>query len=267
MLFSLLFPSLLFITIKLKSITLPLEARYGTFTIPIGIGNNPVKGVNLNLESDRMYQINLFIEDSEISVINKIETVKLDTTEAKAQKVKAKIYLDKNKTIFIKEYPLYNIVVNSFSYFDNLPLAYKFRDEDYSIIHRLYKEEMISYRAFTLNMNFANNSGNISFGPFTEKDLKSIKFKVDESFPSWGSNMKSLSIGDVQIDINDYFMFQARYQMLFFPYPLFNALKDNIFKEYLANDICFMILYIEGKGISCNCSVKEKIQPLIFNFE
>ena len=70
-----------------------------------------------------MYQINLFIEDSEISVINKIETVKLDTTEAKAQKVKAKIYLDKNKTIFIKEYPLYNIVVNSFSYFDNLPLA------------------------------------------------------------------------------------------------------------------------------------------------
>ena len=45
---------------------------------------------------------------------------------------------------------------------------------------------MISYRAFTLNMNFANNSGNISFGPFTEKDLKSIKFKVDESFPSWG---------------------------------------------------------------------------------
>ena len=51
--------------------------------------------------------------------------------------------------------------------------------------------------------------------------------------------------------------------MLFFPYPLFNALKDNIFKEYLANDICFMILYIEGKGISCNCSVKEKIQPEI----
>ena len=89
--------SFLFITTEQKSITLPLEERYGTFTFPIGVGNNPVKSVNLNLESDRMYRINLFLEDSEISVTNNIETVTLDTIEGKAQKVKAKIYLDENK--------------------------------------------------------------------------------------------------------------------------------------------------------------------------
>ena len=128
---------------------------------------------------------------------------------------------------------------------------------------------MISYKAFTLNISFADNYGNIIFGerPFSEKGLKSIQFKVNENFPSLGSHMKSLSIGNVQIDINDYFMFQGRYQMLFFPYPLFNALKEKVFKKYLNNGMCNLILYIEGKGISCNCAIKQNIEPVIFNFE
>ena len=129
---------------------------------------------------------------------------------------------------------------------DSLGMAYQFDNEDYSLIHRLYKEKKIKEKVFGFEYK-AQNKGYLYFGgipkEITEKKYKAYCPVSDES-NDWNCKMKRITIGNNYYEFDgegDIFFFETGQNRISAPGRFINYMKRELFKPYFDKKECTRI--------------------------
>ena len=130
-------------------------------------------------------------------------------------------------------------------------LGFKFKNEEYSFIHQLYKNKHIERLIFAFHFDENKYGGSVLFGgvPNDINDYNKYKgnCKVDDNFSSWGCNVTNIKIKDFNIELNNYATFHSTFYGICYSKMLFKLFSD-ILKEQIKDNICG--LFNEGEGIN-----------------
>lgn len=176
-----------------------------------------------------------------------------------------------------------SILVNSFHYIlsksdikyfpDNgLSLAYKPKNEEYSLIHQLYKQGLFDHLQYTFSPNdLQHYKGFIYFGGVPYDEIKKYPYrkdiKIENGNDSWGFRLKGVKYNNVFHLYDKYTVINSCLIGMLYSDEIMNLLQE-ILKEKLINNIC----HIENtKGatqwISCDKIIDEFEQTIDFKFE
>lgn len=253
-------------------IVLPLDYQFGTFELSIGFGlTNEPEPMVLNMEADYLWKnpINL-TNDNELQLQNSSSTKLLINEYTIAQEIIGTIHIDKDKLVSINNFHFYTIYNVTNEGYNGIPLAYKFTNEKYSLIHALYNDNIIQYKsfAFAFDVNY-KNEGKFYIGKvFDTQDnfTYSITFDVDDSFANWGTQLRSVIYGNDSYTYNNHSLFQIKFRYTLIPSAFFNHLRDGLFAKYIDNKQCEVSAYMLGKGILCDCNIKKEFPMFKFVF-
>ena len=126
-------------------IVLPLDYQFGTFELSIGFGStDEPEPMVLNMEADYLWKnpINL-TSDNELQLQNSSSTKLLINEYTITHEIIGTIHIDKDKLVSINNFHFYTIYNVTNEGYNGIPLAYKFTNEKYSLIHTLYNDNII----------------------------------------------------------------------------------------------------------------------------
>ena len=129
-------------------------------------------------------------------------------------------------------------------------LGFKFKDEDYSFIHQLYKKKHIELLLYAIHFDDSKYGGSVYFGGLPGDINEYNKYKgncnADENFSSWGCNVTHIKINNINITMNNYSIFHSTFYGLFYSDTLFKVLSDAL-SEQINDHTCGV--YNEGKTV------------------
>ena len=138
--------------------------------------------------------------------------------------------------------------------------AHKIKNEDYSIIDLLYKQNKIESKKFTLEI-INNPKGNIYFGDIPNDVLGNYTHMMnvplsDKSSAYWEINIEYIFIDPISYVYTNVYMktqyiakLSAKEYQSYVPVSVMDFIKQEIFSEYFENKTC-----TEGyDGVKCKC--------------
>lgn len=155
-----------------------------------------------------------------------------------------------------------------------LSLAFKFKKENYSVIHYLKKNNLIDRLTYSFIPNEADK-GSFVLGrgnyELTKKHLpNSLNFicAIDPSYITWGCTMNSVSFlsNDIKAEykVNSYVMFKMNKNKMIFPIKFMDFILDILNKDYTC------LLYSKNnntkKYIRCKTN-HENLEKLFIKFK
>lgn len=253
-----------------KILKLPLIRNYGTYDIEISINNKPFKYFELNMLAEYIW-INKFFtnEDEEVIYSPNKEEMILFNTKVEAKKDSPSLTFNIKDNITVNSFPLYYIVEYSNNFYDTLPLAFKFSNESYSLIHFLKKNNYIDNKGFGIIYNKDNISeASLYLGGFPNEfsEGKSLTVKVNESFSSWGFTLYKIKISSYIYKVEQYSFFQTKEPKILVPIEFYNFLRKNILNEYIMDEYCYYVNSVNGEQFVCICSQIEDFPNITFIF-
>ena len=156
---------------------------------------------------------------------------------------------------------------------DSIGMAYQFDNEDYSLIHTLYKEKKIKEKVFGFEYK-EQNKGYLYLGgipkEITKKKHKAY-CKVSDESSYWNCKMKRITIGNNYYEFDgdgDIFFFETGQNRISAPGRFINYMKRELFKPYFDKKECTRIDTLVGtKTVRIECK-KYAIETFpSFNFE
>lgn len=145
-----------------------------------------------------------------------------------------------------------------------ISLAYKFKNESFSFIHHLYKNNLIDHKKFTISYR----TGEIHFGGVNE--YIPLKYKgscnVNEGYYSWGCNMKGIRYNNKYYPFNTYAAFHSAYNDMFLMDEFYNFMIQEVLKKEIDEKICYEELSVYGNYVYCD-NLPNENKPISFDFE
>ena len=130
-------------------------------------------------------------------------------------------------------------------------LGFKFKDEEYSFIHQLYKNKHIDRLIYAIHFDGNYYGGSVLFGglPNDIKEYNKYKgnCKVDDHFSSWGCNVTNIKIKEINVQLNNYTIFHSTFYGVFYSKMLFKLFSEGL-QEQISEHTCG--LYNEGENVS-----------------
>lgn len=142
-------------------------------------------------------------------------------------------------------YRFYQTSVQSYIVKDSgFAFAYKFDNEDFSIVHQLKKNNITDYLSYTVSPfeKDENYHGLIYFGKFPRKIIQGKhvgKCKVNDKYSSWYCTLKSVSIGNKQFYNKDDMAISTINGDITIPKAFFNFLELEVFD--IKNNKCKVV--------------------------
>lgn len=128
-------------------------------------------------------------------------------------------------------------------------LGFKFKNEEYSFIHQLYKNKHIDHLLYGIHYD-GQYGGMIYFGGLPKDINEYNKYKgycrADENFMSWGCNVTHIKINNIDIQMNNYSIFHSTFYGIIYSELLFKLLVDAL-QDKINAQTCG--IYNEGKTI------------------
>ena len=261
------FPLFLFLyTVKQTSskiITIPLTSGLGGYEIILYIGNSThQKQFQLNMEIDYLhikYSSPSSIEMGTM-VYYPVGQTNMTVIESSSSFVAtSKFYLTENKSYFMDNFPFILLINCDYFLFraNYFPLSFKYQNESYSFIHRLYNDNVISNRGFGILYDKKIEKAKLYIGGYEEKDLEEYRYKtiipVNTNKTTWGCNLNSIFFENYTYNINDYFYFQSNAHKITVPKSFYDFLEKTIFSPFIEDGSCQPILAIKGYTFQCDC--------------
>lgn len=162
-------------------------------------------------------------------------------------------------------------------YSEAFGFAFYFFDEEFSIVHHLYKKKITDDLKFSFTEQ-KDGKGNVYIGG--TPDISSYLYKgncsVNESYTSWGCNIDKVIMSRYEkgndkiinvINVNHtYAFFQSSQHMIYVPEKFIMFLVNNTFKEFIKKSYCeyHERFAYNDDGITCNCDVVSKLPNISF---
>ena len=198
------------------------------------------------------YQIQLVVNTFIFATISndffEHETIKTDIYENKTiEEAKGNFTLINNPSIKLSNYSLYYGQIFFIPHL-GLSLAYKFKDESYSFVHKLYHDNYIDYKAFTFN--YYNQ---IIFGEHIEKIPFKYKgqFDIDKSYSHWGANISGINYRGYHYDFNTHFIVHSGYYQMIVSNQIFDFMTKVIFADEIELNNCVIENSFNEKHLNC----------------
>lgn len=143
-----------------------------------------------------------------------------------------------------------NVIID-YSHYNSVPLinlAYKYKDESFSFVHKLYHDNYIDYKAFTFN-----SYNQIIFGkhieqiPFTYKG----QFDIDNSYSHWGANITGINYRGYHYDFNTHFIVHAANDQMIVSTEFFDFMIKEIFADAIELNNCVIEKTFNEKHLNC----------------
>ena len=141
---------LIFIQINSAILNEVLSMFYDSIDLNIYIGSYTKEELfDLSLTSDLFWvSTSLYLpEKDNMSISHGEEFININNQNIKANLLENQIHLVK-ENITIPSFPLYYTIDYVDSAFDTIPLAHRFNNESFSLVHKLYKLKLISELKF-----------------------------------------------------------------------------------------------------------------------
>ena len=174
------------------------------------------------------------------------------------------------QNIPIIDYSLY-LSTDSIQYYPDqgLGLAYKFEDNSFSIVHNLYKRNIIDHLTFTIESHRGYKNASIHFG-YTDIDLIT-KFKgvlkVNDDIKYWGSMLNGITFNNTYYEMNSYSIINTCINELFYSDEVFDFVYNVILSDYKKDGICYKNTTNIGLSyLTCKQKIREYNNELLFLF-
>ena len=150
---------------------------------------------------------------------------------------------------------------------EGIGMAYKFRDESFSYIHRLYQETIIDH----LFLGFENHAkkGVVYFGGIPDNNHLKMPYKgicqMSDNDNKWGCYLSSLLFKGKTIHIDQFAFFNTGIPSIFLSEEYFSIIVNEIYKDYINSGKC--ILQKDGDKntiISCLEDIDKSNEELGF---
>ena len=175
---------LLFILFKVgisQIITIPLQQGLEGYEVFLYIGNScKLHQFQLNMEKDYLFlnYYSLISIEPESTIHQPVVETNMITNES-GFITTSTFYLNSGKFDLLTNFPFITIINIESSYPINyIPLSFKYQNESYSIIHRLYKDNNIKRKGFGLIFHQPSKNPVLSLGGYEEKHLGDFKYKT-----------------------------------------------------------------------------------------
>ena len=155
---------------------------------------------------------------------------------------------------------------------NSIPLAHRFPDEAFSIVHQLYKQNDISHLAFGFS-KYMTYRGYLYFGGLPKEEKESqyeAKCKVKSDDYYWGCDLEYVYFGDRKYDmyINaNYSKFSTNHFNILAPVSFLTYMKNTVFKEMIERRKCMFMNTNMYHFFHCDCDTIDKFPDLHFVFE
>lgn len=176
----------------------------------------------------------------------------------------------KLNNITIKNF-LLNIVYvpRYYSYESGIGFAYKFEDEHYSLMHRLYYDNYIPKMQFSIIPRTNKESlWYITIGGIPEKNKKKGQYEgkcyVNKAKSGWGCHLKAIHYGNLTKKFERYALFQTALYPSVNSYEFKNWIDNVILQQYFDTKECE--IYTIQKRVQCKIEAIEKTGDFIFEF-
>lgn len=227
------------------------------------------------------YSVNQgYFQTSDIDFSSKINVSLFNNEQLIAHTLKSSMYFSKIKT---------NPKLEKFTFLffpttavaDTLSLAHNFISDEYNLIERLYKENIITKRKFSFYINSAF-TGELILGEIPSSIKSKFKYKsqcnvVKQNKENiWSCNLDSIKIkgGKDKLDINYYVQkdnkisyFQTTDKSIKVPRYFFDYINETIFTEYLNKNICNSHTIGLKHFFKCECEETYPFPTFYFEFE
>ena len=183
----------------------------------------------------------------------------------------------KANVFIVNDFMFYKVPTAAKHYLPGYQIGFGFDviNENYSMIHRLKKQSLISKNEYTLVPGSNVLDGKMLIGELSDEEISKYSFtsscKVNSS--QWGCHLDSVYYGDISFVFNntkydnEYPMyFQISEKDILAPASFMRFLEKNIFDYYLHIGLC---AYIEGiyDYFECYQNIIDKISKTVsFNF-
>lgn len=260
-----------------KIISIPLTFGIGGYEIILYIGNyTNQRQFQLNMEIDYLHIQYSKLSSIEMDTVEYYPIDQINMTDNKSSLsfvATSKFYLYKNDSYFMDNFP-YILLVNSGSvlYMPNyIPLSFKYQNESYSFIHRLYKDNIISNKGFGILYNQKLEKAKFFLGGYEKQYLTDYKYQtvipVNINKSTWGCNLNSIIFGNYTYNINHYFYFQSNDIKITVPKSFYNYLEKTIFAPFIEDGSCKSILALKGYSFQCDCDRIDHFPDILFVIE
>ena len=140
--------------------------------------------------------------------------------------------LDDNEIV---DYPLYYINDRTIFTYDSFPLAYKFSNENRSLIQYLYNNKIIEHRSFLFYFDFPKQDAVLYIGGVPDeikKNKYSISIDVNQNYKTWGNTLNLIRFEEHSYTVNSYVYFQANMNGTFVPLTFMYYLRNTLCAKY-----------------------------------
>lgn len=174
-----------------------------------------------------------------------------------------------NTKIDISDFPLY-YTIEFLQDFDGISFARKFKDETFSLIHRLYHDNFIDKLAYGF-FPIDTQKGKINCGTLSETINYNYRTscKAYNTDSSWGCKLTKVYFGSEEhYYVNRHKMyFQASDKRILVPKDFMAILNQTYFNKYMEKGICSMLIGFGRHTYECLPEVKHSFPNLTIEFD
>lgn len=177
------------------------------------------------------------------------------------------------ESIVIKGYHIYIFFSHSWYPDQGIGLAYKFDNENFSLVHLLYKNKAIDKKMFAIYFDNINHKGVVSFGGIPSNAHLKYKMKsycnVNDEYTSWGCNLTSITFNNTSQPVNYYAALNNGFYGIMYSDKIFDFFTNHIFQNEIVNNICS--INKEGKKsksffLRCKPMIENNYLDITFSF-
>ena len=225
---------------------------------------NGTREINFYLDETRKFRLSIDLEDTISSISDLLNETELVDSKDSVHKYPGSFFIDSNQQQITCEicFQLYGD--------DILSLSHKPLNTQYSIVHIMQSQNLISNKQFALELNENKTNQHLFFGGVPSQTLKQYSKGITVSAdPSknegqreyWGFNVKYLQIQTNTFKLNRTCFLSIDHGSIVSNRNFYEWMKSNTFEEYLNTGEC----YEKGeyyKSVHCKAEVFSKLPSL-----
>ena len=175
-----------------------------------------------------------------------------------------------NDKIAINNLLTYNVKKENIVFYKDqgLALGYHIKDESFSIVHQLYKKNMIDHLQFAFK-NLYGKSAQFYIGGVPKNENLyfpyKVSIKVDETLPTWGFTIDKLIFNGIEYDIGLSAIISSASDTFFISDDLYNIFDNTILRQSIQKGLCNLRQKDHERYIKCSKSVLSNPTSLIIN--
>lgn len=152
--------------------------------------------------------------------------------------------------------------------YEKIALGKSFINEDFSMVHQLYKKGLINNKSFSIIMTKEFPENNLLYlGGISDKAKKGkmpIKIKSKENMNGWAFNIDSIEIGSKKKKLNVLGLLGLEHSNIYVNKEIYLFIKTFVFGEALEKGICWENTLYYNKGAEIHCNQMLDSLPIIY---